>query len=164
MEATHKEIYDFLLQENVEETKLSSFSDWVKWFIDNNLYHIERDSQGKMIKVLFLRKLDAEDVENFPDFLHPEIPSVDKVTKFYLHKDDGKIFYCDLLVDKIEKDNDLKMENLNFAFEWTFSRFNFKVSDITDEHILLFYNKGKKTIFKLKDLEKLISKILNYQG
>jgi len=159
MEATYQELYGLCHDEKVEEIRMPQFNSWLKWYITNKLVHVLKGEDGKIKKVIFLRRLDQEDINLFPDYLHPDLPNVNEITKFYVHRTDGKVFYCELLIDTEESIDDLKMENLQFAFEWAKTRFN--ISNITDE-MLLFYKKGNKINMPLKEIEALIVKILNY--
>jgi hypothetical protein len=164
MQGIYEELYTFLLAENVEETKVYCFKDWLTWYIENNLYHIQKNQDGSIEKVVFIRRLNSNDIAEFPEYLHPEIPNVDKITKYNLHRPDGNIFYCELLVDKIEKVDDLKIENMKFAFEWAKNRFNITTDQLSPADILLYYKKGHKAKITLRDMSTLIDKILNYSS
>lgn len=159
MEGIYEELYTFLLSENVEECKLHCFKEWLKWYIDNDLYHVQRDSNNNLIKAVFLRKLNSDDIRDFPEYLHPETPKIDSVTKFYTHRPEGNVFYCELLADKNQNIKDLKIENLNFAFSWAINKFN--IGSIDPSQILLYYKKGDKVRIPLKDIEDVI---LRYKG
>lgn len=159
MEGIYEELYTFLLSQNVEECKIHCFKEWLKWYIDNDLYHIERDADGNLVKAVFLRRLNSNDIQEFPEYLHAEIVNIDLVTKFYLHRPEGNVFYCELLADKNQNVKDLKIENLNFAFSWAINKFN--VQSIDPSQILLYYKKGDKVNINLKDIEDVVSR---YRG
>ena len=159
MQGIYEELYGFLLSENVEESKVYCFKEWLKWYIDNDLYHVERDSNGDLIKAVFLRRLNSADIQDFQEYLHPEIPNIDLVTKFYLHRPEGNVFYCELLADKNQNIKDLKIENLNFAFSWAINKFN--VQSIDPSQILLYFKKGDKVKIDLKDIEDVVAR---YRG
>lgn len=162
MEGIYKELYSFLSSENVEEMKMPSFQEWLKWYLDNNLVKIERNELNQIIKAVFIRRLNTNDITDFPEYLHPDIPNIDKITKFYIDRPDGNVYYCELLVDKTENIDDLKIENLNFAFLWAKERF--QIVTINPSDLLFYYKKGQKVRINLKDMQGLINKILNYQG
>jgi hypothetical protein len=160
MQEIYEELHTFLVSENVQETKVYCFKDWLMWYIDNNLYHIQRAQDGSIEKVVFIRRLNSNDTVEFPDYLHPDIVNVDQITKYNLHRPEGNIFYCELLVDKVEKIDDLKIENMKFAFEWAKNRFN--MNQVSPADYLFYYKKGHKVKIALKEMETLINKILNY--
>ena len=162
MQGIYEELYTFLISEDIPEAKLYNFKDWINWYIENNLYHIRRAQDGSIEKVLFIRRLNTYDIAEFPEYLHPELLNVDKIIKHNLHRPDGNVFYCELLVDKVEKIDDLKIENMKFAFEWAANHFNINVNDISPADLLLYYKKGQKVQMPLKDMKDLIQKILNY--
>lgn len=162
MEGIYKELYSFLSSENVEEMKMPSFQEWLKWYLDNNLVKIERNELGQIIKAVFIRRLNTNDIIDFPEYLHPDIPNVDKITKFYIDRPDGNVYYCELLVDKTENIDDLKIENLNFAFLWAKERFH--IDSVNPNDLLFYYKKGQKVRINLREIQGLINKILNYQG
>jgi hypothetical protein len=160
MQEIYEELYTFLVSENVQETKVHCFKSWLMWYIENNLYNIQRAQDGSIEKVVFIRRLNSNDIAEFPDYLHPDIVNVDQITKYNLHRPDGNVFYCELLVDKIEKIDDLKIENMKFAFEWAKNHFN--INSISPADLLFYYKKGHKVKIPLKDMQTLIGKILNY--
>jgi hypothetical protein len=49
---------------------------------------------------------------------------------------------------------------MKFAFEWAKNRFN--INNIDPADLLFYYKKGHKVKIPLRDMESLISKILNY--
>lgn len=162
MQGIYEELYTFLISEDVPETRVADFKGWLNWYIENNLYHIQRSADNSIEKLVFIRRLNSNDVSEFPDYLHAYIPNVEKITKFNLHRPDGNIFYVEMLVDKIEKIDDLKIENMKFAFEWAKNRFNINPIDLNPSDLLLFYKKGQKVSMQLKDMQELIVKILDY--
>ena len=160
MEKIYEELYTFLSSERIPEVECHCFKDWLTWYVENNLYNIQRAQDGSIEKAVFIRRLNSNDIAEFPDFAHPGIPNIEKVMKYNLHRPDGNIFYCELLVDKIEKIDDLKIENMKFAFEWAKNRFN--MNQVSPADYLFYYKKGQKVKMSLKDMETLIVKILNY--
>jgi len=158
MQGVYEELYTFLVSKNVEETKLYCFKDWLTWYIDNNLYHVQRNENGQIEKVFFIRRLNSNDISEFPDYIHPDLPNIDKITKYYLHRPEGNVFYGELLIDDKNND-DLKVENLNFAFTWAINKFNPPIID--PSYILLYYKKGHKVKMNMKDIEDIISR---YRG
>ena len=57
MQGIYEELYTFLLAENVEETKVYCFKNWLTWYIENNLYHIQRNQDGSIEKSSIYKKI-----------------------------------------------------------------------------------------------------------